>query len=171
MHTILSIDPGGVTTGIVLLGYADTEPANLLTSWAVPGGVEPFREWVDRTVEWLGDGYTKDQTEIRHPNSIAPRCIDTVVCEKFVPRNIPGADYSPLVLEGVVQWIWPQVVWSPASGYKGAVPDVAMERLGFSKADFGGDHHADRWSALRHALRYLKAQKHLPTLRRGWGDA
>lgn len=166
MNTILSIDPSGNPaghTGVVLLEYDDATPVHALASWAVQGGVEPFREWTNSnvynhliiTIPWGESGWSK-----------ASKPADTVICEKFVPRNIPGADYTPLVMEGVIQWVWPDVIWDPASGYKQAVSDDALKRLGLY--DFGTDHHADRRSAARHAVRWLRNQKHRPTLRAGW---
>lgn len=147
MTLLLSIDPGGLesgTTGIVLLSIPDDAPAILLDSWTVPDNLEGFRIW-----------YAQTGTNL-YP--------DIVVCEHFQNRGIRGADLSHLLIEGVVRWIWPDARMSPAGGKNTAVPDDAMERAGFLKADFRGDHHADRWEALRHALWYLKRTDHRPTL-------
>lgn len=147
MTLLLGIDPGGTGghTGAVLLEYtAQTAPV-LVNSWAVPGDMDSFREWWQSPFERM-----------------------TVVCEKFVNRNIAGADLTPLLFEGAVRYLVPDVVLQPASGKNSAVDDAAMARLGFSKKEFAGDHHQDRWEALRHSLWYLKKQRHLPTLKKGW---
>lgn len=159
---LLAIDPGSSKaavshTGIVLLDVPADAPPTLVDSWAVPSGVTGFREW-----------YLEDDSPERCE---ALDFADVVVCEMFVNRNIPGADLSPLLIEGVVRYIWPDVVLQPAAGKNSSVPDAALNRLGFNKKSFGGDHHADRWEALRHAVWYLKKQRHLPTLRAGWPPA
>lgn len=148
---LLSIDPGSSKaatshTGIVLLEVPNSAQPTLVASWAVPSGLMGFREW-----------YFAEQPQP-----------DLVVCEEFVNRNIRGADISPLLIEGAARFLWPPVVLQPAAGKNAAVPDDALTRLGFTKQSFGGDHHQDRWEALRHAVWYLKKRKHLPTLQRGW---
>lgn len=163
MKTILSIDPSGDErghTGIALLGYDDTTPAHLLASWAVPGGIEQFRDW------WKGQF---PQWVHRPTLQYAPGCgevwVNTVIVEHFVNRAIRGADISPLGMEYIVRWLWPDAVLSPASGKNTAIPDSAMYAAGFEKTMFPGDHHADRWEALRHGLVWLKnKERHLPTL-------
>lgn len=150
MTSILGIDPGGTGghTGAVLLHYLYNDPPSLIDSWAIPGDMDSFREWWDCDV--LGYGF------------------DIVVCEKFVNRNIAGADLTPLLFEGAVRFLVPDVVLQPASGKNTAVPDTSMNNLGFSKKEFAGDHHADRWEATRHVLWYLKKNLHRPTLEKGW---
>lgn len=145
---VLGIDPGSSRsaashTGIVLL-----DGVRLLNSWAIRGGIDGFREWHRNDVPW---------------HLLPDRDHMTVVCERFVDRQVGGADRSPLLIEGAVRFLWPDVVLSPPSGYKTGMPDWAMEKMGFSAKSFGGDHHADRWSALRHALLYMKKQ-HAPEI-------
>ena len=140
---ILSIDPGGKggDTGIVLLEYTAETPPVLLDSWAVPNGLDGFREWHLST--WLTTSLT-------------------VIVEQFVHFKAVQIETTPILIEGAVRFIWPNAVLSPASGKNTAVPDEVMKRLGLYIA---GDHHRDRNEACRHALRWLKNQKHIPTLR------
>jgi hypothetical protein len=149
MTDIIAIDPGGTTTGIVWL-RADEEPARLMGSWALRGSLKHFRDW------WYGTGlFVEDEF--------------VVVLEEFVNRGVPGVDLSPLHLQGGIEMLLidvPGMDWElqPASGKNTAVTDDAMKRAGFDKKMFQGDHHQDRWEALRHGLWYLKRHKHLPTL-------
>ena len=146
---ILSIDPGGKggDTGIVLLGYTPETRPVLVDSWAVPNGLTGFREWYVKTLR---------------------QGADTIIVEQFVHFKAVQIETTPILIEGAVRFIWPNVVLSPASGKDTAVPDWAMDNLGFSRADFGGDHHADRYQACRHAIRWLKNQGHKATLEVGW---
>lgn len=152
---ILAIDPGSSQaavshTGIVLLHARSDYVPVLIESWAVPAGINGFREWYNTMPETIND--------FAH----------VVICELFVNRNIPGADLSPLLVEGAVRFLRPDTVLQGAGGKNTAVPDRVLNNLGFTKDMFGKDHHADRWEALRHAVWYLKKQKHLPTLKAGW---
>ena len=150
--SLLVIDPGGSgkgETGVVYLGLGvDGElPPEVLESWAVPGGLEGFREWADHYYVLVG--------------------AKTVVCETFVNRNIPGADLTPVLIEGAIRYIRPDTILQPAAGKNTAVPDEVLKRLGLY--DIGtGDHHQDRREAARHAIWFLKKNKHLPTLKKGW---
>jgi len=143
---ILSIDPGGKggDTGIVLLGYTPETRPVLVDSWAVPNGLTGFREWYVKTLR---------------------QGADTIIVEQFVHFKAVQLETTPILIEGAVRFIWPNAVLSPASGKDTQMPDAVMGNLGFCKATFKGDHHGDRWSALKHALRWLKHQKHVPTLR------
>lgn len=147
---LLSFDPGGSATGhsgVVLLDVPEDAPATLVDSWAVPNGVEGMCVFLE---------------------AFDDSPADLIVCEHFVNYNVRGADLTPCFVEGVIRgWAhtWGcNVILSPASGKDTAVPDAAMTRAGFSKKNFKGDHHADRYQALKHALRYLKRTGHMPTL-------
>ena len=147
---ILSIDPGGKggDTGIVLLCYTSEFRPSCIESWAVPNGLGGFTDWY--YTDWLP----------RHDAFNG-----TVVVEQFVHFKSVQIETTPILIEGAVRFIWPNAVLSPASGKDTQMPDAVMGNLGFCKATFKGDHHGDRWSALKHALRWLKNQKHIPTLR------
>lgn len=153
---LLAIDPSGDPkghTGIVLLSVPEDRPAQLEESWAIAGGIEAMIDWFEK------DGIRDILDDM-----------DVLVVEHFVNRNIKGADIGPAYVEGAIQGyaaalMSAEIVLSPAAGKNTAVPDHAMTRMGFSKDDFAGDHHADRWESLRHALRYLKRADHRPTVR------
>lgn len=148
MPLILGIDPGGTGghTGAVLVDHLPDYTPVLLDSWAIPGDMDSFRKW------WMSYDFQWE----------------TVVCEKFVNRNKPGADLTPMLFEGAVRYLVPDVVLQPAAGKNTAVPDRALNNLGFDKDEFKGDHHGDRWEALRHVIWYIRKQDHVPTLRKGW---
>lgn len=143
MTRLLSIDPAAERavsdTGWALLEYTDDTPATLVDGGVVHGGFEGFRQWT-------------------MPES------DITVCEKYVKFRAQG-DPTPLLIEGVVRYLRPDVRLQPSSGYKTAVPDEVIKRLGLWTTE---GHHADMRSALRHALWYLKTTLHRPTLRAGW---
>lgn len=148
--SLLAIDPGGSgkgETGIVLLEYSSTEPARMVDSWAVPGGLEGFSEWVDR------EKYLREA--------------DIVVCESFVNWGVPGADLTPILIEGVVRFVRRDTVLQGASGKNTAVPDSALENLGLLQVG-RGDHHRDRTEAARHGIWFLKMNRHTPTVKVGW---
>jgi len=160
MTTILSIDPSGDPrgdTGIVFIEYTDATPAHALGGWAVQGGIEGFRDWVETHID--DDEFVWPGT----PSAYEP--IDTVIVEQFIDRQIGGADRSALLVEGIVRYLWPDVVLSPASGKNTAVPDATLKRLGLYDDD---SHHHDVREASRHAVRWLKNQGHIPTLMAGW---
>lgn len=144
---ILSIDPGGKggDTGIVYLRCDDNNPPTVLATWAVHDGFDGFCEW------WAN-----------RAGHLSPT---VVIVETFVNYGRPGADLSPLLIEGVVRYTYPDAVLSPASGKNTAVPDAVLKRLGLYTP---GDHHRDRTEAARHAVRWLKSSKHIPTLKAGW---
>ena len=150
--TLLGIDPGGTGkghTGIVYLwlGEDGRLPPVVLETWAVPGGLEGFREWAEHYYLLAG--------------------ANTVVCETFVNRNIPGVDLTPVLIEGAVRYVRPDTILQPAAGKNTAVPDKVLDRLGL--LDIGkSDHHRDRREAARHAIWYLKKVQHMPTLLHGW---
>lgn len=154
--SVLAIDPGGSgkgETGIVWLVLHYDEPPHVFGSWAIPNGLEGFREWATCSVG-------------NYPFLHA----EHVVCETFVNRNIAGTDLTPLLIEGAVRYMRPDTILQPAAGKNTAVPDSALENLGM--LDIGqGDHHLDRREAARHAVWYLKRMRHMPTIRAGWPRA
>lgn len=150
---VLAIDPGSSRAQVSHTGIVLLSGTTLWDSWAVDSGVAGFGAWARHHVSLRGGPpYGVRNSQDKWVD------VDAVVCEQFVDRQVMGADRSPLLVEGVVRFLWPEVVLQPASGYKSQMPDEIMEKLGFSSKSFGGDHHKDRWSALRHGLLYLKRQ-------------
>ena len=146
-ETILSIDPGGKggDTGIVYLGYTETSPPTLVNSWAVGDGLSGFHDW------WMKIGWSLRT--------------HTVIVEQFVHFKAVQIETTPILIEGAARFLFPDAILSPASGKNTAVSDDVLKRLGLY---FPGDHHRDRTEAARHAVRWLKNQRHVPTLKGGW---
>lgn len=144
MTSILSFDPAGKggDTGIVHLVVTDVTRPVLLNSWAVSDGFDGFCEWA------------YDIGSMLDP--------DVCIVEHFVHFTDIKIESTPMLIEGVIRYLWPNTILSPASGKNTSVPDDVLKKLGMY---FPGDHHRDRTEAARHAIRYLKQQKHIPTLR------
>lgn len=154
MKHVLGCDPGGKTTGVVLLAVPEDDPAYLEDSWALKGSIEAFKSWWDNDLPWWVDGEL------------------TVVCETFDQRNIAGVDLSPLRLEGAIRALClvdeVPFVGSSASGKDTAVPNAALKRLGYDEKAWRSDHHQDRREGFRHAVRYLKNMRHRPTMEKAF---
>lgn len=168
MTTILSIDPGGSKkgeTGIAFGYYEDDKPYELTDSWAVPNNIDGFREWFYNTEHAYYTNQRAIQLLDRNGNYDGYSPVDIVVCEKWVDRGIRGADRSPMLVEGAVRFLWPDAVMQGASGKNTAVSDLALKNLGVYTA---GGHHRDILEATRHAVWYVKNQRHMPTLLKGW---
>lgn len=141
---VLSIDPGGESggggeTGIALGAFSDDSPYTLDQYWAIPAGVDSFRDWYDS-------------------NHLSP---DFVLCEDFIQWK-SAADISPLKVVGAVQFVWPQVLLRRA-GQRRIITDDQMKALG---AYVAGGHHRDVTEAARHGVAWLvKDQRHTPTQR------
>jgi hypothetical protein len=146
MTSILSFDPAGKggDTGIVLLKFTDITPPVVDFTWAVKKGFTGFVPWLT-------------EHEMFNP--------DVVIVETFIHFKNIKIETTPILIEGAIRYVWPKAVLSPASGKDSAVPDEVLKRLGLY---FPGDHHRDRTEAARHAVRWLKNQRHIPTLRAGW---
>lgn len=155
MKTILGIDPAAETsvsdTGWAYGRYTDTTPFELLDYGIVPGGFEGFcRELKIRLA----------RSHQRTPLYEYGWNADVIVCEKFVKWN-PAADVTPLLVEGVVRYEWPNVVLQPASGKNTLIPDNFLKTQGHW---LPGGHHNDSREALRHIYVYLATHDHRPTL-------
>jgi len=135
---ILGIDPGGEppngTTGISLVDVTDTK-ITVVKQWAVDDGYWGFLNWLH---SWDASQYD----------------LAYVVCEKFVPYN-KAADISPVRIEGVVGYVWPNVFFQPASGKNKAIPDSFLKKQGWYEDH---SHHHDARESLRHVLFWLKKQ-------------
>ena len=141
---ILGIDPGGTppngTTGISVWNINTNGKLRRIWNEAVEGGFDGFCEWL---------------------HSEKPEECDYVICEKFVNYN-KAADVSPLLIEGVVRYVWPNVILQPASGKNTAVPDRILKENGWYDDN---SHHHDVREAGRHVLYWLKKQNHPAVLR------
>lgn len=142
MRTLVAIDPGGDAghSGMVQFEYRPDSLPVLVQDAAITDG---WRGFANR-MPWWGN---------------------TVVMEKFVNWNIPGADLSVVRTEGAILSAYArmgiEVVEQTSAGKNTAVPNAALKELGLW---FTGDHHHDRTEAARHALVWLRRQRHQPTL-------
>ena len=147
MATILSLDPGG-TTGYAVFDVVENEFPELLKRGQIVGGLKGFIDFVDDVIDNM--------------------LIDLVVCESFTLREgIYGADLSPVsiigALEGMYGKVIPIVYQEPK--LKPLCDDARLKKMGLH---IPGKPHAN--DAVRHAVIYLRNNKHMPTLTAGWKD-
>ena len=142
MTRILSLDPGG-KTGAAIVDYFDDEAATVVKAFEIPNALEGFLEWY--------------QT--------AEKNWDIVVCESFTLRpGIHGVDLSPVYIIGALEALErgkPITYQEPK--LKPLCDDSRLKQMGIYEVAMG---HAN--DAIRHGIIYLRAIKHLPTLRKGW---
>jgi hypothetical protein len=139
---ILGIDPG-MRTGIALISAQTDQPATLLFSEEVSGGLAGFEQWWNDRPDY-----------------------DILVCEDFIPRQgVHGIVHEPNRIIGFLHPWFP--VMQPPAGRKKAVSNDVLKRLGMY---LPGEPQRNALEAVRHAVVYLKAHRHIPTLRAGWPD-
>lgn len=147
MTQLLAIDPAAETTvsdtGWALFEVPDEAPAELMESGVIHGGFNGFCADTDFTT------FLKNGPEI-------------VVCEQYKVFNRAG-DPSPMLIEGVVRYLRPDVVLQPSTGKNTLVSNEEMKHYGVYSTV---GHHQDLRESVRHALVYLVKSKHLPTLRK-----
>jgi len=140
MTKILGLDPG-VTTGWALVQYDEDSAPVLLECGQIPDGHDGFiRHW-----KFL-------------PN------FDFVVCESFTLREgVRGVNIEPAYVIGALEVLEPSEIIYQTPAMKTLCDNDALKRMG---AYVRGQQHAR--DAIRHAMVYLKINRHLPTLRLGW---
>ena len=150
MTTILAIDPCAERevscTGGAFGEYEPQTPFRLLGSGVIEGGFAGFAEEVQHNIKGLGT--------LLHNTNVA-------LVEHYVPYNKSG-DVTPLLAEGVVRCVRPDVVLQPSSAL--ALVSEAQAKALCPEIRAQG-HHRDNLSALRHILAYLAKSRHKPTLR------
>lgn len=150
MTTILAIDPCAERevscTGWAFGEYEPQTPFRLLGSGVIEGGFEGFVEEVQHRLVGLG---------------ALLQNADEALVEHYVPYN-KSSDVTPLLAEGVVRCVRPDVVLQPSSAL--ALVSEAQAKALYSEIRAQG-HHRDNLSALRHLLAYLVQNRHKPTLR------
>ena len=150
MTTILAIDPCAERevscTGWAFGEYEPQTPFRLLGSGVIEGGFAGFSEEVQHNIKGLGT--------LLHNTNVA-------LVEHYVPYNKSG-DVTPLLAEGVVRCVRPDVVLQPSSAL--ALVSEAQAKALCPEIRAQG-HHRDNLSALRHILAYLAKSRHKPTLR------
>lgn len=145
MKTILSLDPGG-TTGVAYSRY-DKDSYELLWHKQISGSLKGFLDF-----HW-------DQLELLD--------IDQIVCESFTLREgVYGADLSPVYIIGALEALYPttEIIYQ-APHQKPLCDDTRLKKMDLYTP--GRGHAMD---AVRHAVIYLRNNKHIPTLRKGWQD-
>lgn len=142
---LLSLDPGG-TTGYAIVDYTDSD-FKVEYSGQIKGGLAGFLE---QDAEMLELHY-----------------FDLIVCESFTLREgIYGADLSPVYIIGALEALYQEkkIVYQEPK-LKPLCDDARLKRMGLYEA--GKPHRND---AVRHAVIYLRNNKHMPTLVAGWKE-
>jgi hypothetical protein len=142
---LLSLDPGG-TTGYAIVDYTDSD-FRVETSGQIKGGLAGFLEQDAEMLELYR--------------------FDVIVCESFTLREgIYGADLSPVYIIGALEALYQdnkKVYQEPK--LKPLCDDSRLKKMGLYKS--GKPHEND---AIRHAVIYLRNNKHMPTLLAGWKE-
>jgi hypothetical protein len=145
---VLGLDPGG-TTGVALLRYTENTLPQLVYLHQIPDGLQGFHDFF----------------EVSYPDRNV-----TIVSEKWKERNIKGADRTPVYIEGYQFGLWYVPIKRGEAGEKNGVvvyqyPEVKeLVTDEFLKSQNlwtpGKPHQMD---ALRHAIAYLRNNRHRPT--------
>ena len=161
-NRILAFDPAAETevshTGFAVIEVTDEDlPPVVDQSGTIPGGYQGFMDWAHACADyervWLPG--KEDQFGTMY-NDAFP---DTVVCEKFVKYRL-AADPSPLLIEGVIRYLWPNVQLQ-RSNEKAIITDELLRKHGFWSSE---GHHKDANAAIAHGLAYLVKSRHKGTL-------
>lgn len=147
MTDFLSVDPGR-RTGISLCHYSKGTPLTLLASWDVPFGVPGFFDWY-RTEEPI---------------------VQFIVYESFDLREGKhGVDLTPVEVIGALKILALELEIplhdQPPAGRLQAVSDDVLRKFDMYQP---GKAHRNERESNRHAVWWMKKQKHLPTLEKGW---
>lgn len=170
-HYVLAFDPGK-SSGVALLRYTDTEPAQLKFAWQFGGGIRGLLSWIDTHIS---------ENLLVEPGEFAVTLpgLVTTVSEKFTP--IPGRGFNqgldstlPLVGEGVLiarglmpvyapeekQWQRPQDMYRHGGknlAEKKKLSRAFLKKHGLYKMpkELGTPDSDDAMSATLHALNYI----------------
>lgn len=189
MKTLISIDPG-LSTGLCVGTYSDTEPFKLTHFFQIEGGVEEFirRVHYDRPEE--DEYFQVDPVEFEtlaefnsEVVSVLPTGKITFIAEKFMARSVSQGGFSyrtrdlePLRVEGAMLAMGLNPTWvSPPQQYFSGGEGKAKKKqaqhrwlkekgLYVTGKMVGCDNADDVRSAIAHAIAYLVRQKHRPTI-------
>jgi hypothetical protein len=141
---ILSLDPGG-KTGLAVIDYTDQTEAELKHFEEVPDGLHGIINW--------------------YKTSEATWSWDFIVCENFTLRtSVKFPDLSPVYIIGALEALEnPREIIYQSPSQKHLCDDSRLKTLGLHKPGLG---HAN--DAIRHGIIYLRNNRHMPTLRKGW---
>lgn len=190
MTTLISIDPG-MSTGVVVGTFSDTEPFKLEFATQIEGGVQGFTKEVSN--QYCTDSFSDTYGETcfsvgRFSNGGFYHWYDEVdedtifIAEKFTARGTGnGFAYrtealEPLRVEGAMIAMEMNLSWcSPAQQYfaGGKGPEAKKRAHAWLKAhdlyispkSVGCKDADDARSALLHAIAYLRRIGHEPTIR------
>lgn len=145
MTTLLALDPGR-TTGASLWKYSDTEPLECTWHGQIMYGVKGF-------ILYMLD-------------HVDP---DIVVAEQFVlDGRTPNPDVTPLKIEGAMMAHYDPDFTLIAFQRNNFKKHVSNELLKAHDLYWKGEQHA--MDSARHALAFMKVNKHMPTLQKYFSD-
>jgi hypothetical protein len=146
MALVLSLDPGG-TTGYAISSIDDSGPMYIGLSGQVKNGLQGFLDF--------------------HWDVLEDYDFAKIICESFTLREgIYGADLSPVYIIGALEALYPttEIVYQEPK-LKPLCDDDRLKKLNIFEP--GKPHRND---AVRHAVIYLRNNKHMPTLEAGWKE-
>ena len=145
MRRLVSVDPG-VTTGVSFITYSD-HSVQLEQAFQIQNGRRGFIDFLRGTV--LSTHLSVDQ----------------FVCEDFILRpGVHGANIEPAFVIGAMEGVLSnQNIYMQPASQKKLVNDERLKRLEMFST--GWPHAND---ATRHGIIYLRNNKHMPTLLKGW---
>lgn len=172
---------GGLSTGIALVSYSDTQPLKVEQVWQVEGGVDGFLEWWE---ESLDEGHSWSDRAFISKGRRLDFDMVRFYSEKFTPRQSLTLDAAePLLVEGamVALGLIPSYrkdksrYQHPAAQYFTGGTSLADKKkrsnawlkahgFYFTGKDVGQKDADDARSAVRHAINHARKRKHLPTL-------
>jgi hypothetical protein len=146
MKMLLALDPGK-TTGASLWMYDDETPLERYGHWQIEGGIYGCLEFLDQMKKFA----------------------DQIVSESFVlDGRTPNPDTTPLQIEGALMAYW-QVYRIPVvfqrNNFKKHVNDELLKKHNLY---IKGEPHA--MDSQRHAIAYMKTERHMPTLQKYFGE-
>jgi len=195
MTTLVVIDPG-LSSGICVGEYSDTEPFRPTHAFQIEGGLTGFFDSFDRISEiefnqfelWIGK-YGSDnlhRVDMEDEDSVR------FVCEKFTPRqSLTLKSAEPLRIEGALvqmgivpdyvqggknpQWQHPPAQYfcggqTLSEKKKRSREFLKKHGLHLTGKMVGCKDADDAISARLHAFAYMRRIKHMPTLRHYFGE-
>ena len=143
---LLALDPGK-TTGASLWVYDEETPLEPYARWQVEGGLYGFLDFFDQIKKFA----------------------DQIVSESFVlDGRTPNPDVTPLQMDGALMAFWPVYNTPVAFQRNNFKKHVSNELLKAHGLYWKGEPHA--MDSARHALAYMKTQRHMPTLQKYFSD-
>lgn len=188
MKTLISIDPG-LSTGVIVGTYSDTEPFRVTHAFQIEGGVDGFLDKFSMT--FISNEDSEDPSgvyalQVGDEGVFLDVDSFSFLVEKFTARGSANAGFSyrtealePLRVEGAIlalgikpTWVSPQQQYfmggeSKAEKLKNRNAWFKEHKdLGYyiTGKDVGCKDANDARSALAHCISLLRREKHLPTL-------